>query len=41
VSTQTPAKPVRVRFRQSFATVAAILLMAIVNAPIADRKSVV
>jgi len=29
VSTQTPAKPVRVRFRQSFATVAAILLMAI------------
>jgi hypothetical protein len=29
VSTETPAKPIRVRFRQSFATVAAILLMAI------------
>ena len=29
MSTPTPAKPVRVRFRQSFATVAAVLLMAI------------
>jgi len=29
VSTPTPARPIRVRFRQSFASVAAILLMAI------------
>ncbi|SHM29144.1 PH domain-containing protein [Cryptosporangium aurantiacum] len=29
MSTQTPARPVRVRFRQSFATVTAILLTAI------------